>query len=63
MTTTLKVPDMHCEKCVERINKTLSAAELKFAVSLTDKTVTIDGSDADVAKAKEELDDIGFTAE
>ena len=37
--TTLKVPDMHCEKCVARITKALTEAELKFEVSLAEKTV------------------------
>ena len=60
--TILNVPDMHCSKCVERITNALSAAGLKFTVSLEDKTVTIDGSAADVEKAKAELDDIGFDA-
>lgn len=60
--TTLKVEDMHCEKCVERINKVLDAAEIKHSVSLADKTVTIDGCEHCVKTAMEELDDIGFTA-
>ncbi|HIV21071.1 MAG TPA: heavy-metal-associated domain-containing protein [Candidatus Scatomorpha stercorigallinarum] len=60
--TILNVPDMHCSKCVERITNALNAAGLKFTVSLEDKTVTIDGSAADVEKAKAELDDIGFDA-
>ena len=58
--TILNVPDMHCSKCVERITNALNAAGLKFTVSLEDKTVAIDGSAADVEKAKAELDDIGF---
>lgn len=58
----LKAEDMHCEKCVERITKALKAAELDFSVSLEDKTVTIDGCDHCVAKAKELLDDLGFEA-
>ena len=60
--TILNVPDMHCSKCVERITNALNAAGLKLTVSLEDKTVTIDGSAADVEKAKAELDDIGFDA-
>jgi copper chaperone CopZ len=60
--TTLKVEDMHCEKCVERITKVLKAADLEFSVSLEDKTVTIDGCEHCVKTAIEELDDIGFTA-
>lgn len=61
--TTLRVPDMHCEKCVARITNALNGAGLKFSVSLEDKTVTVDGSAADVERARTELDDIGFTAE
>lgn len=60
--TTLKVEDMHCEKCVERINKVLDAADIKHSVCLADKTVTIDGCEHCVKTAVEELDDIGFTA-
>jgi copper chaperone CopZ len=62
MTTTLKVPDMHCVKCVERITNALSAAKLSFQVSLENKTVTVDGDEACVKKAIEELDDLGFDA-
>ena len=61
--TTLRAPDMHCEKCVARITNALNGAGLKFSVSLEDKTVTVDGSAADVERARAELDDIGFTAE
>ncbi|MDO4567073.1 MAG: heavy metal-associated domain-containing protein [Oscillospiraceae bacterium] len=58
----LKVEGMHCEKCVERINKALSAAELDFSVSLEDKTVTVNGCEHCVAAAVEALDDLGFEA-
>ena len=58
----LKVDGMHCNMCVARIDKALKAAGLNFSVSLADKTVTIDGSDADVQKAIAELDDLGFEA-
>ena len=58
----LKVADMHCEMCVKRITNTLNEAGLKFEVSLNDKIVKVDGSDADVKKAITELDDIGFEA-
>ena len=60
--TILNVPDMHCEKCVERITKALTAADLKFEVSLEKKTVTIDGCEHCVKTAIEELDDLGFEA-
>ena len=43
MMKTIKVPDMMCENCVKRITNALTEAELKFNISLADKTVTIDG--------------------
>ena len=60
--TVLKVEEMHCEKCVERISKALTAVDLKFEVSLANKTVTIDGCEHCVKTAVSELDDLGFTA-
>ena len=56
----IKVEDMHCEKCVERITKILTEEGLKFSVSLEDKTVTIDGCDHCLKTALEALDDLGF---
>lgn len=58
----LKAEDMHCNKCVERITKALNDAGMKFEVSLENKTVSVDGDDACVAKAVEQLDDLGFEA-
>jgi len=54
---------MMCENCVKRITNALTAAELKFTVSLPDKTVTIDGCDNCVKTAVSELEDLGFTPE
>lgn len=59
--TTIQVPDMHCEKCVERITKLLTEDGLAFTVSLTDKSVTVDGCDHCVKTAVEDLEDLGFT--
>ena len=56
----IKVADMHCEKCVERITKILTEEGLKYSVSLEDKTVTIDGCDHCLKTALEALDDLGF---
>jgi len=61
--TTLQVPEMHCEKCVERIGKALDGAGLTYEISRKKKTVTIDGCEHCVATAKELLDDLGFDAE
>lgn len=56
----IKVADMHCEKCVERITKLLTEEGLTFEVSLADKTVSIDGCDHCLKTALEALDDLGF---
>ena len=61
--TVIKVADMHCEKCVERITKLLKEEGLDFKVSLEDKTVTVDGCEHCVKTAMEALDDLGFSAE
>ncbi len=60
--TTLKVKEMSCNHCVERIGKALGAAGIKHSIDLERKTVTIDGDEGCVKTAIEELDDIGFTA-
>ncbi|MEG1458363.1 MAG: heavy-metal-associated domain-containing protein [Acetivibrio sp.] len=59
----LKVEEMHCSACVDRITKALTEAELKFRVSLEEKTVCVDGGDQSVKTAIEELDDLGFATE
>lgn len=61
--TVIKVADMHCEKCVERITKLLTDEGLDFQVSLDNKSVTVDGDEHCVKMALEALDDLGFTAQ
>jgi copper chaperone CopZ len=61
--TILKVPDMHCEKCVERITKALNAENLQFKVSLQEKTVAVEGGEPQVKAAVIALDDLGFEAQ
>lgn len=63
MSYKISVPDMHCENCVKRIDKALTQAELKFSVSLADKTVTIDGCEHCLNTALAEIEDLGFTPE
>ena len=58
---TIKVPDMMCENCVRRITNALTEADLKFQVSLEEKTVTVDGCENCVKTAVSELEDLGFT--
>ena len=57
----ISVPDMMCENCVKRITNALTDADLKFEVSLADKTVTIDGCQNCLKTAMGELEDLGFT--
>ena len=57
----ISVPDMMCENCVKRITNALTDADLKFEVSLPDKTVTIDGCQNCLKTAVGELEDLGFT--
>ncbi len=59
----ISVPDMHCEACVKRITNALNNAELKFNVSLEDKTVIIDGCEHCLKTALTEIEDLGFTPE
>ena len=58
---TLNVPDMHCNKCVERITNAFNEEKIKFEISLENKTVSVE--EKDVAAAKDLLDDLGFDAE
>ncbi|HIT90980.1 MAG TPA: heavy-metal-associated domain-containing protein [Candidatus Merdenecus merdavium] len=58
--TVLKAEDMHCENCVTRINKALGAEGMKYSINLENKTVSVDGNEAEVEKAREILDDLGF---
>lgn len=60
--TKLHVKEMSCNHCVGRIDKVLGEAGITHTVTLEDKSVTIEGDEAIVQKAIEELDDIGFTA-
>ncbi len=62
MKTKLNVPDMHCNKCVERITEALSSENLSFQISLENRTVEIEGADKEVSTAISALDDLGFDA-
>lgn len=55
------VNDMHCERCVERINKALSETGINFEVDLKSQTVTVDGCEKCLKTALTELEDLGFT--
>lgn len=59
----ISVPDMHCNKCVERITKALDETGIKYEVSLDSKTVTVDGCEHCLKTALTELEDLGFTPE
>ncbi|MBR7132481.1 MAG: heavy-metal-associated domain-containing protein [Clostridia bacterium] len=57
----ISVPDMHCEKCLSRINSALSDAGISFTAELQNKTVTVDGCEHCLKTALAELEDLGFT--
>lgn len=61
--TTLKVPDMHCDHCVQRITQALKREGMTFQVDLDSKTVTVQGDEGTIAAAIEALDDLGFPAQ
>ena len=56
----IKAEDMHCEMCVERIQKAMDKAGLRCKISLENKTVEVE--DAHAEEAIEILDDLGFEA-
>lgn len=58
----IKVEGMHCERCVERIEKALNDTGIKFSVSLADKTVNVDGCEHCLGTAITELEALGFEA-
>lgn len=58
--TVIKVEGMHCETCVQRIEKGMEKAEVKCTVNLPEKTVKVDGCEQCVKTALDVLDDLGF---
>ncbi len=58
---TLLVPDMHCLRCVARIETALKEATIPCQVNLDTKTVAV--PEDRLALAIEELDDLGFDAQ
>ncbi len=59
----IKVPDMHCEHCVARIDNALNEVAIKHEISLEEKLVTIDGCEHCLKTAMNEIEDLGFTPE
>jgi len=58
----IKVPDMQCEHCVQRIREALIPTGIRFEISLEDKTVTVFGCGDTVFTVMDEIEDLGFTA-
>ena len=56
---TLKSEDIHCEGCMERIDKAFTEAGIAHEISLEEKTVK---ADCGAEQAIELLDDLGFEA-
>ena len=57
----IKVPDMHCQHCVARIDNALNDIGIKHEINLDEKTVVIDGCENCLNTAKSEIEDLGFT--
>ena len=54
----LKVPDLHCEKCVSRIHQQLEEVHVEHEIDLARKTVSVPENQVD--KVREALDALGF---
>lgn len=59
----IKVPDMHCQHCVARIDNALNEVEIKHEINLEEKLVIIDGCEHCLKTAISEIEDLGFTPE
>ena len=59
----IKVPDMHCENCVRRINEALTSARISATINLKEQTVTVFGSEDCFKTAFDEIYDLGFSPE
>ncbi len=57
---TLKVEEMHCMNCVNRISSALRAEAIEFEIELEEKIVRVEPEN--VERAIDLLDDLGFTA-
>ncbi|NLL91406.1 MAG: heavy-metal-associated domain-containing protein [Ruminococcaceae bacterium] len=57
---TLKVEQMHCINCVNRISSAFKTEKIGFEISLENRIVRVD--DGKVNLAIELLDDLGFDA-
>ncbi len=60
--TILNVPDIHCNKCIERITQALTEEKIVFNANLQFKTVGVNGPKETVEKAISILGDLGFDA-
>ncbi|HCL01342.1 MAG TPA: metal-binding protein [Lachnoclostridium phytofermentans] len=60
--TKFDIKEMSCNHCVDRIHKLLEGLNINHEVDLSSKSVSIDGDEATLNQAVEELADIGFTA-
>ncbi len=63
MTYKIRVHDMHCERCAERITNALNQTGINFSVDLKEKTVAVDGCNHCLKTALSELEDLGFAPE
>ncbi len=59
----LKVKDMMCEHCVNKIATALEAANIKNEINLDDKTVSVDVDKLQLLEVLETLEELGYSAE
>ena len=54
----VEVPDMMCQNCVKRIGDAMAKSNIPVEIFLETKTIEVE--EADLEKAKEILEDLGF---
>lgn len=59
--TTIKVQDMHCAHCVQRISELFDKEGISLAISLEKREIAVPEESAETAI--ELLDDLGFSGE
>lgn len=59
----LSVPDMHCAKCADRIDKAVKKAGVSATVSLEEKAVLVDGCENCAKKAADAIKEAGYSPE
>jgi len=59
----LKVKDMMCEHCVNKIDNALKVENIKHEINLEDKIVSVDVDNMQLLEVLEKLEKLGYSAE